>query len=64
MKGAWDGGLNVSHSNKILPGFYLEEKSPKYDAKVWRERIFGNHISAYMEKLKGENENKYNQHFA
>jgi len=44
MKGAIDGGLNIPHSNKIFPGFYMEEKAKKYDAEVWRARIFGKHI--------------------
>jgi large subunit ribosomal protein L5e len=56
LKGAVDGGLHIPHSNKRFPGFKKEGDKETYNAKVHRSRIFGEHISAYMKKIKGEAE--------
>jgi large subunit ribosomal protein L5e len=47
MKGAVDGGIAVPHKPNRFPGF----KKGKYDAKVHRERIFGNHVANYLKKV-------------
>ena len=66
MKGAADGGLNIPHSEGKFPGFEKGEKGGKdeYDAETHGERIFGAHIDEYMEKLKKEDEEKYNKQFS
>jgi large subunit ribosomal protein L5e len=66
MKGACDGGLNVPHSVKRFPGFQKGEtkKNSKYDAAVHRDRIFGVHVDAYMEKLKEQSEDLYQKQFS
>lgn len=65
MKGACDGGINVPHSVKKFPGY---EKAPKkedckFNAESHRDRIFGVHIDAYMEKLK-DNKESYDKQFS
>jgi len=52
LKGAVDGGLNVPHSNKRFPGFKKEGEKESYNAKAHRERIFGNHVTGWMKKMK------------
>merc|ERR1712227_140346 len=46
MKGAFDGGLEIPHTNKKFYGFDAEEK--EYDAEAHRERILGGHVQTYM----------------
>ena len=64
LKGACDGGVNVPHNTKRFPGFRRavveeikgkrgkvvdsEKTEAKFDAKVLRGHIFGNHVTAYM----------------
>lgn len=62
MKGATDGGLDVPHSNKRFAGYDKETK--EYDADAMKDRIFGQHISEYMEKLQDEDNAKYNELFS
>jgi len=62
MKGAADGGLDVPHSEKRFPGYDRDTK--EYDADMHRERIFGGHVSEYMEYLEEEDNQKYQEHFA
>lgn len=62
MKGAADGGLDVPHSNKRFPGYDRDAK--EYDADMHRERIFGGHVSEYMEYLDEEDNAKFKEHFA
>ena len=65
MKGACDGGLNIPHSNKIFPGFEIgENKVRNYDAADHRDRIFGQHVQAYMDKIEEENPEKYKKQFS
>jgi len=52
LKGAADGGLNIPHSDNRFPG----NMDGKYNAEVHRQHIFGIHIGAYMEELKGDGE--------
>lgn len=62
LKGASDGGLDIPHSNKRFPGYDRESK--EYDADMHRERIFGGHVSEYMEYLDEEDNAKFQEHFA
>lgn len=62
MKGAADGGLDIPHSEKRFPGYDRDAK--EYDADMHRERIFGGHVSEYMEYLEEEDNQKYKEHFA
>jgi len=62
LKGAADGGLDVPHSEKRFPGYDRDAK--EYDADMHRERIFGGHVSEYMEYLDEEDNQKYKEHFA
>jgi large subunit ribosomal protein L5e len=62
LKGAADGGLDVPHSEKRFPGYDRDSKD--YDAAMHRERIFGGHVSEYMEYLVEEDNQKYQEHFA
>merc|ERR1712167_517404 len=52
MKGAFDGGLEIPHSNKKFYGYDADEK--EYDAEAHKERILGGHVSGYMEALNEE----------
>ena len=62
MKGAVDGGLDVPHSEKRLPG-YNKEKD-EVDGEVLRKYIFGGHVADYMTQLKEEDEEAYKKHFS
>merc|ERR1712137_259635 len=67
LKGAVDGGLHVPHSTKNFPGYKpAEEKGaePEYDAEAHKERIFGHHVTEYMEMLQEEDPTKYEAHFS
>eukprot|EP00632_Arachnochrysis_sp_CCMP2950_P008195 CAMPEP_0185701028 /NCGR_PEP_ID=MMETSP1164-20130828/8295_1 /TAXON_ID=1104430 /ORGANISM="Chrysoreinhardia sp, Strain CCMP2950" /LENGTH=339 /DNA_ID=CAMNT_0028368005 /DNA_START=25 /DNA_END=1044 /DNA_ORIENTATION=- len=62
LKGATDGGLDIPHSAKRFAGYDREAK--EYDAEAMKDRIFGAHVSEYMEKLMDEDNAKYQQLFA
>lgn len=62
MKGAVDGGLDVPHSEKRLPGFDKEKK--ELDGEVLRKYIFGGNVADYMRELKEEDEETYKAHFS
>jgi large subunit ribosomal protein L5e len=62
LKGAADGGLDIPHSEKRFPGYDRDAK--EYDSDMHRERIFGGHVSEYMEYLDEEDNQKYQSHFA
>lgn len=80
LKGACDGGVNVPHTVKRFPGYTkakveiitnkrgkatdTEKAQAKYDAKVHKERIFGGHVTSYMNTLKKENAEKYKTLFS
>merc|ERR1712193_400221 len=66
LKGAVDGGLHVPHSTKNFPGYKpAEEKGAEseYDAEAHKDRIFGHHVTEYMEMMKEEDPTKYEAHF-
>jgi len=54
LKGASDGGLFIPHSHKRFPGFSKQGDKETFNAKTHRARIFGEHIAAYMKKIKGD----------
>jgi len=62
LKGASDGGLDIPHSHKRFPGYSPEKK--KYNAKAHLDRIYGVHVSKYMEKLQKDDAAKYAEHFS
>merc|ERR1712046_407243 len=62
MKGAFDGGLEIPHSEKKFYGYDDEEKA--YDAEAHRDRIPGGHVSTYMESLEEEQPEEYAKKFA
>jgi large subunit ribosomal protein L5e len=62
LKGAVDGGLEIPHSEKRFPGYDAESKS--YGVEVHRDRIFGLHVSEYMESLQEQDPDKYKQVFS
>lgn len=80
LKGACDGGLNVPHKTKRFPGYQksrieivtnkrgkatdTEKTDATFDAKVHRQHIFGVHVTAYMNKLKKEDSEKFKRQFS
>merc|ERR1712164_168781 len=62
MKGAFDGGLEIPHSNKKFYGYDADEK--EYDAEEHRSRILGGHVSSYMESLEEEQPDEYATKFS
>jgi large subunit ribosomal protein L5e len=80
LKGACDGGLNVPHKVNRFPGYSrgkveqvvnkrgkavdTEKTAANFDAKVHRNHIFGLHVTAYMNKLKKEEPEKYKRTFS
>jgi len=80
MKGASDGGLNVPHKTKRFPGYTkgkkvevtgkkgkvteTKQEEATFDAKVHRDRIFGGHVTSYMNKLKKEDAGAFKRQFS
>jgi len=80
LKGACDGGINVPHKTKRFPGYVRahveqienkrgksvgsEKTEAKFDAKILRAHIFGNHVSNYMNSLKKEDPGKFKRQFS
>merc|ERR1711939_48626 len=62
MKGAFDGGLEIPHSEKKFFGYDAESK--EYSAEDHRERIFGGHVRDYMESMEADDPDKYKDHFS
>merc|ERR1719333_802844 len=62
MKGAFDGGLEIPHSEKKFYGYDADEKS--YDAEANRERILGGHVAEYMRSMEEEEPEECQQKFA
>merc|ERR1711975_196614 len=62
MKGAFDGGLEIPHSNKKFYGYDADEK--EYDAEEHRSRILGGHVQTYMESLQEEEPEEYEAKFS
>merc|ERR1711939_402039 len=61
LKGAFDGGLEIPHSEKKFFGYDTESK--EYDAEEHKERIFGGHVRDYMESMEQDDPDKYKDHF-
>jgi len=61
LKGAWDGGLEIPHSEKKFFGYDPDTK--EYEAEEHKERIFGGHVRDYMESMEAEEPEKYAAHF-
>merc|ERR1712154_538132 len=61
LKGAADVGLDIPHNEKRFPGYDRDAK--EYDAEMHKERIFGGHVSEYMEYLEEEDNQKYQEQF-
>merc|ERR1712216_427829 len=61
MKGAFDGGLEIPHSNKKFYGYDADEK--EYSAEENRDRILGAHDSSYMESMEEEEPEEYAEKF-
>jgi len=62
LKGAFDGGLEIPHSEKKFFGYDPEGK--EYSAEEHKERIFGGHVCDYMESMEQDDPDKYAKHFA
>merc|ERR1711908_26403 len=62
MKGAFDGGLEIPHSEKKFFGYDPDGK--EYDAEAHKERIFGGHVRGYMETMEADDPDKYKDHFS
>merc|ERR1711924_583984 len=52
MKGAFDGGLEIPHSEKKFYGYDADEG--EYGAEANRARILGDHVCEYMNSLQGK----------
>merc|ERR1712072_718355 len=61
LKGAFDGGLEIPHSEKKFFGY--DPDSKEYEAEEHKERIFGGHVRDYMESMEAEEPEKYAAHF-
>merc|ERR1711977_794739 len=62
MKGAFDGGLEIPHSEKKFYGYDPDEK--EYSAEANRDRILGDHVATYMNSLQEEEEEEYAKKFS
>jgi len=62
MKGAFDGGLEIPHSEKKFFGYDPDGK--EYDAGEHRDHIFGGHVRDYMESMEADDPDKYALHFS
>merc|ERR1712094_106977 len=62
LKGAFDGGLEIPHSEKKFFGYDPDGK--EYDAEAHKERIFGGHVRDYMETMEADDPDKYKDHFS
>jgi len=63
LKGACDGGIDVPHNDRRFPGSKREDKEWQADPEVHRKYIFGGHVSEWMTKLQGDDEEKYAKQF-
>lgn len=80
MKGACDGGINIPHNTKRFPGYKkakteiitnkrgkgvdAEKTAQTYEPKVLRDRIFGAHVTTYMNQLKKDDAAKFKRQFS
>jgi len=79
LKGACDGGINVPHTEKRFPGYVrarveqvtnkkgkavdTEKTQASFNADKHRERIFGVHVTNYMNQMKKDDAAKFKGHF-
>jgi len=63
LKGACDGGIDVPHKDRRFPGSKREDGEWVADPEVHRKYIFGGHVAEWMNKLQGDDEEKYNKQF-
>jgi large subunit ribosomal protein L5e len=61
LEGACDGGLSIPHNEKRFPAYSKEEG---FSAEELKLRIFGNHVSEYMNYLIEEDEDRYKKQFS
>jgi len=61
LKGAFDGGLEIPHSEKKFYGYDPEEK--EYSAEANKDRILGDHVSTYMQALSEDDPESYEARF-
>merc|ERR1711968_362569 len=62
MKGAFDGGLEIPHSEKKFYGYDPDEG--EYSAEANRDRTLGDHVATYMNALEEEEEEEYKKKFS
>merc|ERR1712072_1099551 len=62
LKGAFDGGLEIPHSEKKFYGYDPEEK--EYSAEANKDHILGDHVATYMNALEEEEEEEYKKKFS
>merc|ERR1712164_227391 len=62
MKGAFDGGLEIPHSEKKFYGY--DPYEGEYSAEANRDRILGDHVATYMNALEEEEEEEYKKKFS
>jgi large subunit ribosomal protein L5e len=60
-EGACDGGLSIPHNEKRFPAYSKEEG---FSAEELKARIFGNHVTDYMNYLLEEDEDRYKKQFS
>jgi len=63
LKGACDGGIDIPHKDRRFPGSKREEGEWVADPEVHRKYIFGGHVSEWMTKLQGDDEEAYGKQF-
>lgn len=80
LKGACDGGVNVPHNYKRFPGYAkakveviankrgkavdTDKTEATYSAAKHKDRIFGVHVTKYMNSMKKEDATKFKRHFS
>ncbi len=62
MKGAVDGGLEIPHNMKKFPGYSAEKD--EFDSGVFRDRILGKALSAYMKEMMENSPDEYKRTFS
>lgn len=62
LKGASDGGIDIPHSEKRFPGYNRDSK--EYKPALHKDRIFGKHVSAYMNTIREDDPEAYKEKFS
>ena len=60
LKGAADGGLDVPHSVSRFVG----AEGKEFNASVFRDHIFGEHVAVWMRELKERNDGSFEKQFS